>query len=127
MTDFGTLEKTGLFSPLSYNEFALSRYYLFYSGYNTIFNGKEPKRANLFIGVRPRLELGETLNNLYHIWESRGEKLLVVVFRFILNGPGYRLHPVSLYVFIYLFIYLFICLLWTSTAQHKIASKPLSM
>jgi len=111
----GRLKRLGYF-PLSYDEFALSYYYLFYSGYNTIFNGKEAKRGNLFIGVRPRLELGETSNNLNHIWEARGEKLLVVVFRFILNGTGYRLHPVSPYLFICLFAFL-----WTSTGKHKIA------
>ena len=61
----------------------------------------------MFIGVRPRVQLGETSNNWYYIWEARGEKLLVVVLRFIVNGTGYRLHPVSLYLFIYLFVCLF--------------------
>ena len=102
----GRLKRLGYFL-LSYNEFALSHYYLFYSGYKTIFNGKEAKRGKLFIGVRPRVQLGETSNNWYYIWEARGEKLLVVVLRFIVNGTGYRLHPVSLYLFIYLFVCLF--------------------
>ena len=31
--------------------------------------------------VRPRLQLGETSNNLYHICEARAEKLLVAVFQ----------------------------------------------
>lgn len=123
MADFGTHEKTGLFSIIKRRICVISLLFVLFSRARILFlNGKEAKRGKLFIGVRPRLQLGETSNNLYHIWEPRGEKLLVVVFRFIVNGTGYRLHPVSLYLFICLFAFL-----WTSTAQHKIASKPLSM